>query len=38
VTVVGADIAVTRLVVPDGVYVWKPLPPFSACMTSQQRA
>jgi len=38
VTVVGADIAVTLLVIPDGVYVWKPLPPFSACMTVQQHA
>jgi hypothetical protein len=32
------DLALTRFVIPDGVYLWKPLPPFSACMTDAQKA
>lgn len=31
------DVALTTWVIPDGVYVWRPLPPFGACTTSAQR-
>ena len=37
VALVTADLALTLWVVPGGVYVWKPLPPFGACMTDLQR-
>lgn len=36
--ILAFDVAVSRFVIPDGVYVWKPLPPFGACMTAEQRA
>lgn len=35
--VVAADVALTVFVIPDGVYVWRPLPPFGACFTEAQR-
>src|SRR5688572_8213279 len=37
-TLLLTDVALTRFVIPDGVFGWRALPPFSACMTASQKA